>query len=73
SSIANFTYKINNCLKSKQHLIDVADDNKVFLEINSLLNINNLDDFLRWKNVFGNSTKSKRIRDDKPTTLEAFL
>ena len=72
SSISNFTYTINRCLKSKDVLISVADKNKVSMEINALLYIKDLQDFKEWNNRFGNSTKSKRIKDTM-ATLEGLF
>jgi hypothetical protein len=70
SSIGNFTNKINRCLQSEDVLIEVADQNKVSAEITALLNIDNIDKFLKWKQNVGNSIKSKRIQNVKPQTLD---
>jgi hypothetical protein len=72
SSISNFTYTINKCIKSESKLLSVAHKNKVSREINSLLNMRDLNDFKEWYNVFGNSTKSKRIKDSIATLDNLF-
>ena len=73
SSISNFTKKINQCLKSKDYLIKIADENKVYSDINSLLNIDTIDKFLKWKNANSSSIKSKRIQNERPQTLDGFM
>jgi hypothetical protein len=42
---------------------------KVSAEITALMNIDNIDKFLRWKQNVSNSIKSKRIQNVKPQTL----
>lgn len=69
SSIGNFTHKINRCLQSEKFLNEVANQNKVSAEITALLNIDNIDKFLKWKNNVTSSIRSKRIQNTRPQML----
>jgi hypothetical protein len=68
-AIANFTYDIQQCLKSRKHLVDVATKNKIQHEIGYLLGHDTLDKFLGWKNDHGNLSKSNRVSNTKPASL----
>jgi hypothetical protein len=72
SSISNFTFTINKCIKSESKLLAVAHKNRVSREINYLLTMRDLDDFKDWYNVHGNSTKSNRIKDSISTLADLF-
>jgi hypothetical protein len=72
AAIANFTADINNCLKSSKHLLEIAQKNKAIKEISILLQHKTLEDFLTWKNNHGNLSKSKRVSDSKPASLDAL-
>lgn len=74
SSISNFTADISSASKSKSKLIELAEKNRVPMEICYIVNnVKNIDDFKHWYYTFGNSTKSKRIIADMATLGDLFF
>jgi len=70
-AIANFTYEIQQCLKSEQYLINVATRSGLRKEISPLLSIKTLERFLSWQDSHSHLSKNRRI-DDKPASLESL-
>jgi hypothetical protein len=69
-AIDNFTAKIAGCLTSEKQFTKVAHECKISKEMNALLNVKNIDEFKYWFDSHGSRTKSKRIKGNKPATLE---
>lgn len=73
SSIENFMKKLNRCSRSEDDLIKAAHENNVVKEIKSLLQVKDINDFLKWKKDFGQYVKSSRVSNEKPATLDMLF
>ena len=73
SSIRNFTKTVIDCKNDTRRLFSVSEKYGISKEVHSFSKVKTLDDFNYWQSAVRSSIRSKKVSNEKPSTLETYF